>query len=131
MRRTTRKAWLAHLRISIRGFSLLELLIASVVVAAAGVLLFGSLAQITRSRQLAQEQRMMRMALASRLASLETVTDGEQAEGLCEAPYAAYRWALAATAGTLPSLAHVTLSIISPSGHTMNTQTLRPLSRDE
>lgn len=104
---------------------------ASVVVAAAGVFLFGSLAHITRSRQLAQEQRIMRMALASRLALLETVTDGEQAEGACEAPYEAYRWALAATAGALPSLAHVTLSITSPTGYTMNAATTRRLGDEE
>ncbi len=111
-----------------RGFSLLELLIASLVVAGTGLLLFSGLAQITRSRQLKQEQTIMRELLANRLALLETVTEGEQVDGACEAPYETYRWTVSTSAGALPSVAHVTVSITSPSAHTMDASTVRPLT---
>ena len=103
---------------------------ASVVVATAGVLLFASLAQITRARALAREQIVMRQILSNRLALLETVTDGEQAGGACEAPYEAYRWAMAASAGTLPSVAKVTASVTSPTGHSMDAVTIRPIRNE-
>jgi hypothetical protein len=100
---------------------------ASIVVATAGVLLFSSLAQITRSRQLAREQIILRQLLANRLAVLETVTDGEHTEGACDVPYETYHWTLSAVADPLPSLAQVTVSIASPAGHSMDAQTMRPL----
>ncbi len=103
---------------------------ASVIVASAGVLLFANLAQISRSRQLKQEQAIMRQALSNRLALLETVTAGEQADGSCEAPYDAYRWALSTTPGALPALATVTITMTSPAGYTMDAITIRPIRNE-
>ena len=115
------------------GFSLLELLMASLIVAAAGVLLFGGLAHIMRSRALAQEQTIMRALLANRLALLETVAESEQADGSCEAPYGTYRWAVSAAptaVGALPSLATVTISVTSPTGYTIEAITIRPIRHE-
>ena len=72
----------------------------------------------------------MRALLANRLALLETVAEGEQADGSCEAPYGAYRWAVSAMAHALPSLATVTVSITSPTGYTMDAITIRPLASE-
>lgn len=100
-----------------RGFSLVEALIAAVLVGSAAALLYGSLAQVSRGQQLKAQQAVARRLLANRLALLDAVPPGlvqtgESADGAS----GRMTWSLSARPGPLPSLAEVTVSIEWPMG---------------
>lgn len=81
-------------RRSAAGFSLVELLIASVIVAAGGTLLAGGLTTANRGAQLRRQQILMIQALASQFAQLDDQMVGAsgQASGTLPPPLEMMHW---------------------------------------
>ena len=98
-----------------RGFSLIEALIAAVLVAAASALLYGALAQAARSQELKAQQAVARRLLANRFALLDAVPAGlVQAGEWAETPQGRMTWSLTTQPGPVPSLAEATLTVSWP-----------------
>lgn len=78
------------------GFSLIELLVASVVFASAAVLLSGGLVSANRSASGRIEQIVLTQLLADQLGRLDDSLGEETAQaGACPAPFDDARWTLA------------------------------------
>ena len=92
------------------GFALLELLVASVVMAAAGALLVGGMVQVNRSTELHVEQTVLTQLLASQFALLDDALSQQMpASGTC-APPADCTWTLHWIAAPLIPLVETTLT---------------------
>lgn len=111
------------------AFSLIELLMASVVVAAGGAMLIGGLVAANRSRELRIEQLLATQLLAGRLAELddeigaETPMSGTFAEPLDE-----FAWSLEHNDPSPDGLAQATLTVSHDDHHT-HAVTLRRLQQ--
>ena len=110
------------------GFALLELLVASVVVSAAGALLVGGLVQANRSAGLRVERMISTELLASELALLDGPVDPQQPSGgPCAPPLNDCAWTLRWTPAPLVPLAEATLAVERKSG-TVHVVTYRPIA---
>ena len=99
-----------------RGFSLIEALMAAVLVASAAALLYGALAQVARGQQFRAQQAVARRLLANRLALLEVVPPGLVQQGEEESSQDQMTWSLTTKPGPVPSLAEATLTVAWPMG---------------
>ena len=110
-----------------RGFSLIELLIASIVIASAGALLVGGLVAANRSSDLRIEQVLFTQALAGRLALLDDeLSDQTPTHGTLPAPLDDVSWSLAWADAPLAPLVQATLSV-SRKDHAADVVTYRRL----
>lgn len=111
------------------GIALLELLVASVVVATAGALLIGGLVWVNRGAGLRAERIVSTERLASELALLDgPVSQQTPDRGPCTPPLADCAWTLRWQEVPLAPapLAEATLTIGQPD-HTVHVVTYRPL----
>ena len=117
-------------RRSAAGFSLVELLIASIIVAAGGTLLAGGLVTSNRGAQLRSQQILVTQALASQLAQLndQVVGASGQASGALPPPLETIRWTRRwePATGPMEPLAQVTL-VVSDGTSTAHVLTYRPI----
>ena len=110
-----------------QGFSLIELLIASVVVASAGALLIGGLVAANRSAEARIDQILSTQLLASRLALLSDPLDpSTPTSGTFPSPLDEFTWTLAWTDAPLAPLAEATLTVETKS-RAAHVVTYRPL----
>jgi len=116
--------------LSNRGFSLMELLMASAIAAVAGGLLAGGLGAANRSAALRGEQIILTQLLAGRLALLGDEQD-EQAptQGTFPAPLDDARWTLEWSSGPSPSLAEAVVAV-TRGDRTMELTTFRRLPEE-
>ena len=99
-----------------QGFSLIELLIASVIVASAGALLIGGLVAANRSADLRIDQTLSTQLLASQLALLDDQIDpNTSTSGTFPSPLDAFAWTLEWTDAPLTPLAQTTLTVTTKS----------------
>lgn len=111
------------------GFSLIELLVASTLVAAAGVLLISALVAANRSTDARIDQTLVAQALASQLALLDDqFTAATATTGSCAASLAGCAWALDWTNAPLAPLAEATLTV-THNGQTTHATTYRPIAQ--
>jgi len=116
------------LRCSARGFSLMELLVASVVAAVAAALLAGAMVPANRSAAIRADQAIAVQLLASRLALLEDqLTADQPATGQFDAPLENYAWTLSLTPLPAPQTALVaaTLAVERTEGTHLDVVTYR------
>ena len=100
-----------------RGFSLIELLIAAVIAAAAGALLIGGLVAANRSAEIRMAQTLSTHVLANQLALLDNQLGPKTPiTGTVSSPLGQYTWTLAWTEAPLAPLAETTLTVTSPQG---------------
>lgn len=110
------------------GFALLELLVASVVVAAAGALLVGGLVQANRSGGLRIDRIVSTELLASELALLDgPMSPQRPSGGPCAPPLDDCAWTLRWTEAPLVPLVEATLAV-ERKGGTVQVVTYRPLA---
>ncbi len=110
------------------GFSLLELLVASVVMAAAGELLIGGMVWANRSADLQTEQVLATQLLASHLASLDGPLNRQMpVEGTCPPPRDDFSWTLQWSEAPLAPLAETTITV-KRKDHATHVVTYRPVS---
>ena len=113
-----------------QGFSLIELLIASLVIAAASALLVGGLVAANRSSELWSERLLFTQVLASRLALLDDeLSDQTPTHGILPAPLEDVSWTLAWTDAPLAPLVQATLSV-SRKDHAADVVTYRRLATE-
>ena len=121
-------------RRSAAGFSLVELLIASIIVAAGGTLLAGGLVTSNRGAQLRSQQILVTQALASQLAQLndQVVGASGQASGAWPPPLETIRWTKRwePAVGPMEPLAQVTLAF-SDGTYTAHAITYRPVEEPQ
>ncbi len=111
------------------GFSLIELLVASTLVAAVGVLLISALVAANRSTDARIDQTLAAQALASQLALLDDqFTATTATTGPCAASFANCAWTLGWTNAPLAPLAEATLTV-THHGHTTHAHTYRLLAQ--
>ena len=98
------------------GFSLVEALVAAVLVGSACALLYGSVAQVARGQQLKAQQAVARRLLANHLALLEEVPAGlvQSGEEEEKSSQGRFTWSLTTRPGPVQSLAEATLTIRWP-----------------
>ena len=109
------------------GFSLIELLIASVVVAAAGALLIGGLVAANRSAEVRIDQTLATQLLASQLALLGDQLDpNTPTSGTFPPPLDEFAWTLEWTEVPLTPLAEATITVTTKN-HVAHVVTYRPL----
>ena len=117
-------------RRSAAGFSLVELLIASIIVAAGGTLLAGGLVTSNRGAQLRRQQVLSTQLLASRLALVDDQLQEAQGEagGTFPPPLETFQWTQRweQAEGPLHPLAQVTL-VVSDGTSTAHAITYRPI----
>ncbi len=110
------------------GFSLLELLMASMVVAAAGALLVGGMVWANRGADLRIEQVLSTQLLASQLALLDgPLSPQTPRSGTCPAPLNEFTWTLQWKDAPLAPLAEATLTV-GRNGHTAHVVTYQPIT---
>ena len=112
------------------GMSLVELLMASIVIGAAGAVLAGGLVAANRSAERRTEQVFLTQLLASRLALLDDrLQPGTGDRGAFPPPLEDYAWSLAVEAAPAPleALAKATIAV-TRRGHTVDVVTYRPLA---
>ena len=98
---------------------MVELLIASVVVAMAGAMLAGALIASNRSAELCRQRILLTQLAANQLALLDDpLTDQTPTQGTFAPPLDAMAWTLSWTEASLEPLAQVTLSVTRGSHHT-------------
>jgi prepilin-type N-terminal cleavage/methylation domain-containing protein len=96
----------------VQGFSLIELLIASVVIASAAVLLIGGLIGANRAAALRTEAALMAQSLASQLALMgDQLSSNTPTSGPCASQLSDCAWTLAWSETALTPLAEATLRI--------------------
>lgn len=111
------------------GFSLLELLMASAVGAAAAAMLVGGLIASNRSSVLRVERAVSTQLLASQLALLDDVIPSEaETSGNYPAPLQDFTWALEWTETPLAPLAETTLTV-KKGDHATHVVTYRSLAQ--
>lgn len=111
------------------GFSLIELLMASLIASAAGALLVGGLVAANRSAALRIEQAISTQLLADRLALLdERISDATPRSGTFSPPVHGAVWALTVepAADPLTPLLKATISVTHQE-HTTHVVTYRPV----
>ena len=112
-----------------QGFSLIELLIASVIAASAGALLVGGLVAANRSANLRVNAALTTQALATQLALLDDqLTPQMPTSGPCVAALTACTWTLVWTDAPLAPLVEATLSV-SSDDRTAHVVTYRTLAQ--
>ncbi len=110
------------------GFALMELLVASVVVSAAGALLVGGLVQANRSAGLRVERIVSTELLASEFALLESPLHPQQpSTGPCTPSMDDCAWTLRWTPAPLVPLVEATLAV-ERKGSTAPVVTYRPIA---
>ena len=113
-----------------RGFSLIELLMASVVVAAAGALLVGGLIGANRSTALRVERILSTQLLASELALLDRQLGPDTpTSGHFSPPFEDVQWTLAWTPTPRAPLVEATLTV-SRGDHHVDAVTYRQLATE-
>ena len=96
----------------LRGFSLIELMIASAIMAAAGGLLMSSLITANRGTALRAEQAVLGQVLASQLAQVdEPLASNQGASGSLPRPFEDRTWQLTIDDAPQPSLRQAALSV--------------------
>ncbi len=113
------------------GFSLIELLIASVVAASAAVLLSGGLISANRSASMRAEGIVLEQLLADRWGRLEDpLPSAQPQQGACPAPFDDATWTLAVEPleGPLASVAYATLTV-ERNGHAVSLATYRAIAQ--
>ena len=111
-----------------QGFSLIELLMAAVIVAAVGSLLAGGLIAANRSRDVRVEQALSAQLLASELALLDDeLTEQTPTTGTISAAPESFTWTLQRAGAPLPPLVTATLTL-SHNGHNTHVVTYRRLA---
>ena len=111
-----------------KGFSLIELLIASVVVASAGALLIGGLVTANRSAQIRIDQTLATQLLASQLALLDDQFQPKTPrQGSMEPPLEDDTWALEWSETPWTPLVEAKLSV-SHKGQAVDAVTYRPFT---
>jgi len=113
-----------------QGFSLVEVLVSSVVVAAAAALLIGALAAVNRSTERRIEQTLTTQLLASQLALLDDrVGDATPKSGTFPPPTEEFVWTLQVedAGAPLSPLAKATLTV-TRKDHAAHVVTCRPLA---
>lgn len=110
------------------GLALVEVLVAAVIVAAAGALLVGGLVGANRSADLRVERVVAGHLLASRLALLpEAVSDTTPTAGTFPEPLAGYTWTQTRTPSQmLAPLEELTVTV-SRQGRRLDAVTARPV----
>ncbi len=114
-----------------RGFSLIELLIASVITAMACVLLIGGLQAANRSGEMRSEQILATTVLANQLALLpEQIGPATPTSGAAASPLGEFTWTLTWTEAPLAPLVEATLTVAGPQGaaHAVTYRSLAPES---
>ncbi len=111
-----------------RGFSLIELLIATSLAAGAAALLAGGLLAANRIADLRMERAVLTQLLANRLAELDDpLPIDESASGSFSSPYDGYTWALERLNSTKESIGVFTLRV-THEGHTVDAVTARRMA---
>ena len=115
-----------HRKHQAKGFSLVELLIASVVIALTGSLLVGGLISANRSSELRAQQALAAQQLASQLALLpDRLAKDAPAPMACPEPDESCT--IEQTDAPLAPLKQLTLTL-THHGHTTHAVTLRPIA---
>ena len=121
-------------RRSAAGFSLIELMIASIIIAAAGALLAGGLVTSNRGADLRMQQVLSTQLLASRLALVDDQLQGAQGEdhGTFPPPLEAFHWTQQweQTPSQLAPLAR-TVVTVSDGTSTAHVVTYRPVKEPQ
>jgi prepilin-type N-terminal cleavage/methylation domain-containing protein len=111
-----------------QGFSLIELLIATAIVAAAGALLAGGLLASHRSLERRTEQALLTHLLADRVALLDDTLNSQTPRGgSFPPPLDDVTWTLAWSPIPQTGLAQATLTV-TREGHAVNATTYRRLA---
>ena len=111
-----------------QGFSLIELLIASVVAAAAGALLVGALVAVNRNTELRTERVLSIEALASQLALLDDqLAPKTPTSGTCNSPVTRCEWTLTWNQTSLRPLVEATITV-AHKDRTNHVVTYRPIA---
>jgi prepilin-type N-terminal cleavage/methylation domain-containing protein len=107
------------------GFSLIELALASAILALAGGVIAGGLIAVNRGADLRVQRMMTASILANQLASLDDQLTGDTpGEGAVSTPVGEFAWAIETVESPLPAVAQVTITT-THQGHTDRTVTYR------
>ena len=110
-----------------QGFSLIELVMAAVLLASAGAMLVGGLVAANRSSDARIEQALSTQVLASQFALLdEQITPQTPTRGTVSSPLGEYTWTLEWTKAPLAPLVEATLTL-SRKDRASHVVTYRPL----
>ena len=110
------------------GFSLIELVMAAVVVASAGALLSGALMATNRSAALRTQRALTTQWLATELALLPDAATPGHAEGVLPAPNEAVAWTRDTEPAGTPELPFTIIRMKLSGDQTADVVTYRPLA---
>lgn len=109
------------------GFSLVELLIAGVIIAMTSSLLIGGLVSANRSGELRASRAIATQLLAGRLALIDDAVDSQSPDkGSCAEPYENSTWVLEKQDTLLASVKRIELTV-THEGHDIHVATYRRL----
>ena len=113
------------------GFSLVELLIAGVIIAMTGSLLIGGLMSANRSGELRASQAIATQLVAGQLALVDdSVTLSDANKGACPEPYPDSTWVLEQQDTPLASVKRIQLTV-THEGHDIHVATYRRLKEPQ